>query len=54
MTGRCQVDRDTLQTSNPKVFACGDVIFGKGSRGSDGGYGCPAREKRLPIICTKA
>jgi dihydropyrimidine dehydrogenase (NAD+) subunit PreT len=28
--GIVQVDRETLQTSNPKVLACGDVIFGKG------------------------
>ncbi|MCA1053601.1 NAD(P)-dependent oxidoreductase [Rossellomorea aquimaris] len=28
--GVVQVDKETLQTSNPKVYACGDVIFGKG------------------------
>lgn len=28
--GVVKVNQDTLQTSNPKVFACGDVIFGKG------------------------
>lgn len=28
--GVVKVDKVTLQTSNPKVFACGDVIFGKG------------------------
>ncbi|MGG3466981.1 NAD(P)-dependent oxidoreductase [Neobacillus pocheonensis] len=28
--GVVKVDQETLQTSNPKVFACGDVIFGKG------------------------
>lgn len=28
--GVVMVDKETLQTSNPKVFACGDVIFGKG------------------------
>jgi dihydropyrimidine dehydrogenase (NAD+) subunit PreT len=28
--GVVQVDRETLQTSNPRVLACGDVIFGKG------------------------
>ncbi|WP_284037830.1 NAD(P)-dependent oxidoreductase [Neobacillus sp. 114] len=28
--GVVKVDPVTLQTSNPKVFACGDVIFGKG------------------------
>lgn len=28
--GVVQVNRETLQTSNEKVFACGDVIFGKG------------------------
>ena len=25
-----KVDPNTYQTSNKKVFACGDVIFGKG------------------------
>ncbi|WP_090832014.1 MULTISPECIES: NAD(P)-dependent oxidoreductase [unclassified Bacillus (in: firmicutes)] len=28
--GVVQVNRETLQTSNPKIFACGDIIFGKG------------------------
>jgi dihydropyrimidine dehydrogenase (NAD+) subunit PreT len=28
--GVVTVNKETLQTSNPKVFACGDVIFGKG------------------------
>jgi dihydropyrimidine dehydrogenase (NAD+) subunit PreT len=28
--GVVKVDPITLQTSNPKIFACGDVIFGKG------------------------
>lgn len=28
--GVVKVQQDTLQTSNPKVFACGDVVFGKG------------------------
>jgi len=28
--GVVKVDPDTYQTSNPDVFACGDVIFGKG------------------------
>ncbi|MGM0827288.1 MAG: NAD(P)-dependent oxidoreductase [Bacillota bacterium] len=28
--GVVQVNRDTFQTSNPKIFACGDVVFGKG------------------------
>jgi dihydropyrimidine dehydrogenase (NAD+) subunit PreT len=28
--GVVQVDRDTFQTSNPAIFACGDIIFGKG------------------------
>ena len=28
--GVVKVDAETLQTSNEKVFACGDVIFGKG------------------------
>ncbi|NHC41197.1 NAD(P)-dependent oxidoreductase [Bacillus sp. MM2020_1] len=26
-----KVDPETFQTSNPKVFACGDVVFGKGN-----------------------
>jgi dihydropyrimidine dehydrogenase (NAD+) subunit PreT len=29
-SGVVKVNRDTLQTSNPKIFACGDVVFGKG------------------------
>jgi glutamate synthase (NADPH/NADH) small chain len=28
--GVVQVDRETLQSSNPKIFACGDIVFGKG------------------------
>lgn len=28
--GVVKIDQTTYQTSNPKVFACGDVIFGKG------------------------
>ncbi|EDL63299.1 NAD(P)-dependent oxidoreductase [Bacillus sp. SG-1] len=28
--GVVQVNRETFQTSNPKVFACGDIVFGKG------------------------
>ncbi|WP_010283206.1 NAD(P)-dependent oxidoreductase [Bacillus timonensis] len=28
--GVVKIDKETLQTSNKKVFACGDVIFGKG------------------------
>jgi glutamate synthase (NADPH/NADH) small chain len=28
--GVVKVDQETLQTSNPNIFACGDVIFGKG------------------------
>jgi glutamate synthase (NADPH/NADH) small chain len=28
--GVVKVNLDTLQTSNPNIFACGDVIFGKG------------------------
>ncbi|WP_084374871.1 NAD(P)-dependent oxidoreductase [Neobacillus soli] len=28
--GVVKVDQGTLQTSNPKIFACGDVVFGKG------------------------
>lgn len=28
--GVVKVDPATLQTTNPKIFACGDVIFGKG------------------------
>jgi dihydropyrimidine dehydrogenase (NAD+) subunit PreT len=30
-TGVVRVNKETYQTSNPKVFACGDVIFGKGN-----------------------
>lgn len=29
--GVVKVDQETFQTSNPKVFACGDVVFGKGN-----------------------
>lgn len=29
--GVVKVDQVTFQTSNPKVFACGDVVFGKGN-----------------------
>ncbi|WP_040346233.1 NAD(P)-dependent oxidoreductase [Neobacillus bataviensis] len=28
--GVVKVEQDTLQTSNHKIFACGDVVFGKG------------------------
>ncbi|TMU87679.1 NAD(P)-dependent oxidoreductase [Bacillus sp. BHET2] len=28
--GVVKIDQDTFQTSNPKIFACGDVVFGKG------------------------
>ncbi|MBU8878396.1 NAD(P)-dependent oxidoreductase [Bacillus sp. FJAT-29790] len=28
--GVVQVNKETMQTSNPKIFACGDVVFGKG------------------------
>ncbi|WP_307412898.1 NAD(P)-dependent oxidoreductase [Neobacillus ginsengisoli] len=28
--GVVQVNQETFQTSNPKIFACGDVVFGKG------------------------
>ncbi|MFZ7944541.1 MULTISPECIES: NAD(P)-dependent oxidoreductase [Bacillaceae] len=28
--GVVKVEQETLQTSNPKIFACGDVVFGKG------------------------
>jgi dihydropyrimidine dehydrogenase (NAD+) subunit PreT len=28
--GVVQVNKETLQTSNPKIYACGDVVFGKG------------------------
>jgi dihydropyrimidine dehydrogenase (NAD+) subunit PreT len=28
--GVVKINQETLQTSNKKVFACGDVIFGKG------------------------
>ncbi|MEH7746273.1 NAD(P)-dependent oxidoreductase [Neobacillus drentensis] len=29
--GVVKVDSENFQTSNPKVFACGDVVFGKGN-----------------------
>jgi dihydropyrimidine dehydrogenase (NAD+) subunit PreT len=29
--GVVQVDKETFQTSNPNVFACGDIVFGKGT-----------------------
>jgi dihydropyrimidine dehydrogenase (NAD+) subunit PreT len=29
-SGVVQVNQETFQTSNPKVFACGDIVFGKG------------------------
>nr|WP_240628740.1 NAD(P)-dependent oxidoreductase [Bacillus salacetis] len=29
--GVVKVDRETYQTSNPKIFACGDIVFGKGT-----------------------
>ncbi len=29
--GVVKIDKETFQTSNPKVFACGDVVFGKGN-----------------------
>ncbi|MCP3742110.1 NAD(P)-dependent oxidoreductase [Rossellomorea sp. BNER] len=28
--GVVQIDRESYQTSNPKVFSCGDIVFGKG------------------------
>ncbi|MDX8343997.1 NAD(P)-dependent oxidoreductase [Rossellomorea sp. YZS02] len=28
--GVVKVDRETFQTSNPRIFACGDIVFGKG------------------------
>jgi dihydropyrimidine dehydrogenase (NAD+) subunit PreT len=31
--GVVKINQVTFQTSNPKVFACGDVIFGKGKQG---------------------
>jgi dihydropyrimidine dehydrogenase (NAD+) subunit PreT len=30
-SGVVQVNKETYQTSNPKIFACGDVVFGKGN-----------------------
>ena len=33
MGGVVKIDPTTYQTSNPMVFACGDVIFGKGQQG---------------------
>lgn len=29
-SGVVQVNQETFQTSNPKIFACGDIVFGKG------------------------
>jgi len=29
-SGVVQVNQETCQTSNPKIFACGDIVFGKG------------------------
>jgi dihydropyrimidine dehydrogenase (NAD+) subunit PreT len=29
-SGVVQVNKETYQTSNPKIYACGDVVFGKG------------------------
>lgn len=29
-SGVVKVDKETYQTSNPKVYSCGDVVFGKG------------------------
>lgn len=29
-SGVVHVNKDTFQTSNPKIYACGDVVFGKG------------------------
>lgn len=29
-SGVVKVNQETLQTSNPRIYACGDVIFGKG------------------------
>ncbi|MBM7584072.1 glutamate synthase (NADPH/NADH) small chain [Bacillus pakistanensis] len=28
--GVVQIDRESYQTSNPKVYSCGDIVFGKG------------------------
>ncbi|WJV31626.1 FAD-dependent oxidoreductase [Rossellomorea sp. AcN35-11] len=28
--GVVKVNQETFQTSNPKIFACGDIVFGKG------------------------
>ena len=33
LVGVVKINPTTYQTSNPKVFACGDVIFGKGKQG---------------------
>jgi dihydropyrimidine dehydrogenase (NAD+) subunit PreT len=30
-SGVVQVNKETYQTSNPKIYACGDVVFGKGN-----------------------
>ncbi|SIP87991.1 NAD(P)-dependent oxidoreductase [Priestia flexa] len=53
------IDQDTFQTSNPKVFACGDVVFGKGQgeamvvtaaqQGKQTAYGIHAQLKKEAI-----
>lgn len=58
-SGVVQVDSKTFQTSNPKVFACGDVVFGKGNgdamvvtaaqQGKDVAY---AIHKQLSVVGT--
>ncbi|MDT2045554.1 NAD(P)-dependent oxidoreductase [Bacillus sp. 1780r2a1] len=53
------INQDTFQTSNPKVFACGDVVFGKGQgeamvvtaaqQGKKTAYGIHAQLKKEAI-----
>ncbi len=53
------INQDTFQTSNPKVFACGDVVFGKGQgeamvvtaaqQGKQTAYGIHAQLKKEAI-----
>ncbi|MBV7507749.1 NAD(P)-dependent oxidoreductase [Bacillus sp. sid0103] len=57
--GVVKVDSESFQTSNPKVFACGDVVFGKGNgdamvvtaaqQGKDVAY---AIHKQLSVVGT--
>ena len=46
--GAVKIDQTTYQTSNKKVFACGDVIFGKGN-GEAMVVQLHSKGKRVPI-----